>query len=58
MIDNNWTRFTIKADFNTDVRTIYQAWTTTEGLESWFLRKANFYAIAGRLREPDESISI
>lgn len=56
MVDNNWTKFTIKADFNTDVRSIYQAWSTPEGLESWFLRKANFYAIAGRLREPHESI--
>lgn len=57
MTDNNWSRFTIKADFNADARTIYQAWTTPGGLESWFLRKANFYAIAGRLREAHESIS-
>jgi uncharacterized protein YndB with AHSA1/START domain len=56
MATNDWTKFTIKADFNTDVRRIYQAWTTPAGLESWFLRKANFYAIAGRLREPHESI--
>lgn len=56
MTVNDWTKFTIKADFNTDVRSVYQAWTTPEGLESWFLRKANFYAIAGRLREPHESI--
>jgi uncharacterized protein YndB with AHSA1/START domain len=57
MAKHDWTKFTVKADFNTDVRTIYQAWTTSEGLESWFLRKARFYAIAGRLREPGESIS-
>ena len=56
MADYDWTKFIVKADFNTDVRTLYQAWTTPEGLESWFLRKANFYAIAGRLREPHESI--
>jgi uncharacterized protein YndB with AHSA1/START domain len=56
MAENSWTKFTITADFDTDVRSIYQAWTTPEGLESWFLRKANFYAIAGRLREPHESI--
>src|ERR1700712_5189061 len=56
MAVNDWTKFTIKADFNTDVRSVYQAWTTPEGLESWFLRKANFYTIAGRLREPHESI--
>lgn len=56
MADYDWTKFIVKADFNTDVRTLYQAWTIPEGLESWFLRKANFYAIAGRLREPHESI--
>jgi uncharacterized protein YndB with AHSA1/START domain len=56
MAENKWTKFTITADFDVDVRSIYQAWTTPQGLESWFLRKANFYAIAGRLREPDESI--
>jgi uncharacterized protein YndB with AHSA1/START domain len=56
MAENNWTKFTITADFDTDVRKVYQAWTTPVGLESWFLRKANFYAIAGRLREPHESI--
>lgn len=57
MAENDWTKFTIKADFNTDARSIYQAWTTPEGLESWFLRKANFYSIVGRLREPHETIS-
>ncbi|MGZ3752508.1 MAG: SRPBCC family protein [Mucilaginibacter sp.] len=57
MTENKWTKFTITADFNTDARSIYQAWTTSAGLESWFLRKANFYTIVGRLRASDESIS-
>jgi uncharacterized protein YndB with AHSA1/START domain len=56
MAEYDWTKFTITADFNIDMRSVYQAWTTPEGLESWFLRKANFYAVAGRLREPNESI--
>jgi len=56
MAQHDWTKFTITADFNTDARTIYNAWTTQTGLESWFLRKANFYTITGRLRESDESI--
>jgi uncharacterized protein YndB with AHSA1/START domain len=56
MAQNDWTKFTIKADIDTSVINVYKAWTTPEGLESWFLRKANFYAIAGRLREPHESI--
>jgi len=56
MAENNWTKFTVAADFNTDARSIYNAWATPEGLESWFLRKAEFYTITGRLRTPDEFI--
>jgi len=56
MAEHNWTKFTITADFNTDARSIYKAWATPAGLESWFLRKANFYTITGRLREPDEYV--
>jgi uncharacterized protein YndB with AHSA1/START domain len=57
MAENQWTKFTVTADINTNVRRIYEAWTTPAGLESWFLRKAEFYTIAGRLREPNECIS-
>jgi uncharacterized protein YndB with AHSA1/START domain len=56
MAENKWDKFTVTADFNTDARSIYEAWATPAGLESWFLRKADFYAIAGRLREPHEFI--
>jgi uncharacterized protein YndB with AHSA1/START domain len=57
MAENKWDKFTITADFDIDVRTVHEAWTTSAGLEKWFLRKAEFYTIAGRLREPDEFIS-
>jgi len=57
MTENKWAKFTITADFETDVRSIYEAWTTSAGLEKWFLRKAEFYTIAGRLRSPEEFIS-
>jgi uncharacterized protein YndB with AHSA1/START domain len=56
MAEHDWTKFTITADFNTDARSIYKAWATPAGLESWFLRKADFYTITGRLRERDEFI--
>jgi uncharacterized protein YndB with AHSA1/START domain len=56
MPDHDWTKFTITADFNIDARSIYKAWATSAGLESWFLRKADFYTITGRLREPEEFI--
>jgi uncharacterized protein YndB with AHSA1/START domain len=56
MTENKWEKFTITADFEIDARSIYEAWTTSAGLEKWFLRKAEFYTIAGRLRTPDEFI--
>jgi uncharacterized protein YndB with AHSA1/START domain len=56
MIDNKWTSFKVAGDYNTDIRSLYEAWATTEGLEKWFLRKANFYTIPRRTREPEEFI--
>jgi len=56
MTDNKWTSFKIAGDYNTDIRTLYEAWATTEGIEKWFLRKANFYTIPRRTRESHEFI--
>jgi uncharacterized protein YndB with AHSA1/START domain len=56
MAENKWTKFTIIADFDTDARSVYEAWATPAGLESWFLRKAEFYTVPMRLREPHEFI--
>jgi len=56
MADNKWSSFKIAGDFNTDIRSLYEAWATTEGIEKWFLRKANFYTIPRRTREPQEFI--
>ena len=56
MLDSKWSTFKVTGDYNTDIRSLYEAWATPAGLEKWFLRKADFYAIAGRLREPDEFI--
>jgi len=56
MMDDKWTRFKVTGDFNIDIRALYEAWATPGGLEKWFLRKADFFTIAGRLREPEEFI--
>ncbi|MDP9048804.1 MAG: SRPBCC domain-containing protein [Bacteroidota bacterium] len=56
MTDNKWTSFRVAGDYNTDIRSLYEAWATTEGLEKWFLRKANFYTVPRRTREPEEFI--
>ena len=55
---NKWTQFTITADINTeDVRSVYLAFTTSQGLESWFLREADFYTVPKRLRDKNEQIN-
>ena len=56
MIDKRWTSFKVTGDYNTDIRSLYEAWATTAGLEKWFLRRADFFTIPRRLREPDEFI--
>ena len=56
MTTSLWTSFKVVGDYNTDIRSLYEAWTTSAGLEKWFLRKADFYAIIGRLKEPAEFI--
>jgi len=49
-----WTKFKIAADFNCSIRDIYVAWATPQGLENWFLRRAEIYTEVGRRREPEE----
>ena len=56
MIDNKWTSFKVTGDYDTDIRSLYEAWATPGGLEVWFLRKANFYTVPHRTREPKEFI--
>ncbi|MGC4022279.1 MAG: SRPBCC domain-containing protein [Cyclobacteriaceae bacterium] len=48
----DWTKFVLRLPVNKDLKTIYQAWSTKEGLEKWFLRQANFFS------ENEKSISI
>ncbi|WP_428330990.1 SRPBCC family protein [Mucilaginibacter sp.] len=55
-MDNTWTSFKVTGDYNTDIRSLYEAWATTAGIEKWFLRKANFYTVPRRTREPEEFI--
>ena len=56
MIDNKWTSFKVTGDYNTDIRSLYEAWATPAGLEKWFLRKADFFTVPMRLRDPGEFI--
>lgn len=57
MDESNWTKFTKRININAPIDIAYTAWTTQEGLESWFLRTALFTRVGGVVRSPEESIS-
>ncbi|MBC8172856.1 MAG: SRPBCC domain-containing protein [Chitinophagales bacterium] len=52
----DWTRFTKRININAPLKTIYDAWTTQQGMESWFLRRSEFKKPDGSLRKEDEHI--
>ena len=49
-------RFLKRVSIRTTPQKIYDSWTTQEGLESWFLRKAEFNTPAGKLRDKNEHV--
>lgn len=51
-----WTWFIKRIPIQASVEQVYQAWSTQENLERWFLRKAEFTTIAGNLKQPHETI--
>ncbi|MDX2047610.1 MAG: hypothetical protein SFU87_12545, partial [Chitinophagaceae bacterium] len=51
-----WSQFKLRVNINTNPAKAYKAWNTPAGLESWFLRQANFYKPDGRLLKKDEEI--
>jgi len=49
----NWKQFTRRIPINAPAKAIYDAWTTQQGLESWFLRLAQFIKNDGSIRLKD-----
>ncbi|UKJ08085.1 SRPBCC family protein [Solitalea lacus] len=54
----DWSAFTKRIPLKTTIETVYNAWTTPSGLESWFLRKAEFKSKEGRVRKSNEFIQL
>jgi uncharacterized protein YndB with AHSA1/START domain len=52
----DWRHFTKRITIHADPAAIFNAWTTQNGLESWFLRLAEFKMPAEELRERNEKI--
>ena len=56
-MDNyNWRQFTKRITIKSAVQNIYDAWTTQQGLESWFLRLAECRTPEGILRKRDKAV--
>jgi uncharacterized protein YndB with AHSA1/START domain len=52
----NWKQFTKRIPINASAKAIYDAWTTQQGLESWFLRLAQFTKNDGTPRSKNSHI--
>ena len=55
-MNNNWSKFTKRIPVAAAPATVYQAWTTQDELEKWFLRKAEFVKPSGSMRNRNEAI--
>lgn len=53
----DWSSFSQKIKIKAPLQTIYDLWTTRRGIESWFLRMAEFKHPDGTLLREDEPVS-
>jgi uncharacterized protein YndB with AHSA1/START domain len=56
MWNGKLTRFVKRISIHTSPEQVYKAWSTQQGLESWFLRRAEFTRPDGRLKDRFEPI--
>jgi uncharacterized protein YndB with AHSA1/START domain len=52
----DWSKFILRVNVDAPVETIYHAWATQEGIETWFLRSAGYLTLDHRLRQKNEFI--
>lgn len=55
-MDKQWSNFRLRINIDTTISKAYWSWSTRQGLESWFLRRAIFRDSAGRIREKNEPL--
>jgi uncharacterized protein YndB with AHSA1/START domain len=56
MNPTDWRSFRVRIPVNTSPKSIYEAWATQQGLESWFLRLARYEKPDGSGRQRNEYI--
>ena len=54
----NWKQFTRRITIKAPPKAIYDAWATQQGLESWFLRLAQFTKADGTLRSKTSQVEM
>ena len=54
----DWSKFVKRITVNAPLERIYEAWTTKKGLESWFLRSAEFKSSDGNLLPASQRVVI
>lgn len=53
---NNWQKFTKRIPVKASLQAVYDAWTSQNALESWFLRFAGFTDSRGNERQRNEPV--
>jgi hypothetical protein len=56
MKEYNWDEFVNRITIDAEPRKIYDVWATQQGLESWFLRKAEFFSANNIPRKKEDYI--
>ena len=56
MSDYNWKQFIKRIPIKAPPKAIYDAWATQQGLESWFLRLAQFTKANGTIRSKNSQV--
>jgi len=54
----DWSFFLLRLPIRANGKTIFNCWTTQQGLENWFLRSAKFIRPDGSIRDANSSIEI
>ncbi len=54
----DWSRFVTRINVGAPVETIYKAWTTRGGMESWFVRLSEYKDKNGVERNAEEQVTI
>ena len=58
MSQPDWSKFSLKIYINAPIQSVFDTWTSREGLEDWFLRKAEFKSADGTLRGSADRLQV